>query len=494
MGTIANGEIISACFQNICLPVVLVITCNIVQINFYRQRLRLARFQFFRLCIAAQLHSCFFNAAHGIRGLCIDFHNIFARTAAGIFNSCGHRNGVTIHLHTVQTLRESRIGKAKTKREADFLTIVPIAIGAVCASGAAGIAAAQHTIFIAGFIISITHINAFCFHDVVARIGNGRNCACTICQIKILRIHFCWLSHRIDIAKLAKVLCCRCRVCTGCICISQLAGRHTVTHQHFCHGSQTSLSGAADPQTGVHTVFFQPAKAQRVGAVQQNNDFGKVFLDMGQHFAFIRLQIQIAHFRMQVITLAASAGNHYDRRIGIICVRRLYCIGIFGKRNFCHIRGRARVIRRLACVKIPQRLIQRKACFGQGRVQIHNNRRINGARTGTAIYDICTGTGEYTDACTLCQRESAIIFQQDRTFLLNIFIGFQICFVNFFTGSISTFKILCICIARICDFGRRSTQKAVYLGSIRFCRSRSRNGYACCQRCGRSSCFQESTS
>ena len=158
----------------------------------------------------------------------------------------------------------------------------------------------QHLIVIAGFIVAVANIDAFCFHNI-AGFGIGK--------LEITGVLHSGGRKRV-----------------GCPCIYQATGRSSLAGQHLGNTREALQTWRADPQRRIHAVLLiiDPIHFHRIGAVDEDDrlaEFSAV-CDQLEHFLFGFMQgkmgnaVTVRHG--QILALAAIAAEQHDGRVVIV--------------------------------------------------------------------------------------------------------------------------------------------------------------------------------
>lgn len=218
-----------------------------------------------------------------------------------------------------------------------------------------------------------------------------------------------------------------------------------VAHQNLRHRVQTVLTGAADPQAGIHAVFriVHPVHRHGVGGVNQHNRLAEAL----RSHILEQLALGILQFKVrrtvgefagvQVSAFAAGASDNDNRRILVAvqihagrCHRVRRNLGNAGRRRNVRIFGEHAGRGAVGLVFLHLRNLRAVPVHHRG-VDVQTRRReraghcrclagINLTRTRAAIDGINCAAAENGHAQSFFHRQRAVVRQQHRAFALNL--------------------------------------------------------------------------
>ena len=289
MRVVADGEVIGARIHHKGLGAFIVVAGEVGKVYVEDDRLAGAACELVRLFIVDELDGRFFHAALGVRGLRVQLHHRFARSAARVGDGHFHGGGLLIgcDLHVAQLLLEGGVREAVTEGIGNFVAVVPSTgscgravvgggghIGARRGIGCAAVA--FDDVGIAGLIIAVAGVDAFRLDEVrvdvfVARVvgfvrphdlGAGL-CAAVVphggSERRVDRVH-----------------------------VAEVPGRSGLALQDGGDGLKAVHAGIADPHDGVDIgVVFQGLDLEGAGRVEQDDDLVKVRLRLVDDLLFL---------------------------------------------------------------------------------------------------------------------------------------------------------------------------------------------------------------
>ena len=396
-------DLVAARVQHVAARARRVIRGHVRNGKLHRDRLALARLQQVRLAEAGQHHMALFDAAGGVGGGVVDLHHILAGHIAGVGHLHLHADGVLIG----GVVRDGLFKGGVAQTVAEGILHRGLVSGLVAFAGG--------VVDPAGLVEAVAHIDALGILKVIAafQVGVGEN-ACVP-----------------EGGRGGQV------IGPG---VCETAGGSDLPRQHLAHRVHAGGAGRADPQGGVHAVLLQKAGLHGVGGVQQHDDLFKVLgLHQGQQVLFVLGEFQIVaavvclavtggiHILGQIVALAAGAGEHHHRHVGIrpCAVQQLLAVLAGGHLGGGEVRpaeaGGHRAAHPGVFIKVHQVLVHRKARLGETLHQVHVAGVVAGAAARAAVDRVDGGVAEEVDGLAALQGQSAVfVFQQHDTLALQL--------------------------------------------------------------------------
>ena len=242
-----------------------------------------------------------------VRGARVELHGTFARGAAGVLHP--HRHGINMvpSLSDVRDLfGEVRVGKAVAEGIAHFPRVFPAAVKRGT-DGRSRARVPHHGVRVAGLIVLVPDVNALLLHADVRR------------GLRVVRDDPGGIVSRVpEVRPLGGI--------PGGVhdgrgrqrirgkCVHQPAGgvRPVLRGQEVHDAGKAGQADRADVHARVHGVLLDPPELQRVGRVDQDNDFPEALLrNKVHHGLLVRLQRKgIHHFRIRLELPVPAVGGH----------------------------------------------------------------------------------------------------------------------------------------------------------------------------------------
>ena len=426
MGILTNREIVVTGIQDIGLRVHVVVGGQVFFFHGNGEVLRLPGRNHL-LVKAAELHGgLFYLIVHvilGIGGLEVNLNGVFAIYLAHIGHIHIHLNGGALILDGKVGVSKVGIAQAITEGESNILVIVIIT----------GISLIQNVVFIPGFIIAVTNIDAFFINNIVpvALLDAGVG-------VILGGSHIVVRSIGIGIG--SEVLHGGCGVVVLQEGIYNASRRIDLTSQNICNSVDSGHTHITDPKHSIDAIVIHKIQLQGIGGVQQNHDLLKYavlfqLLQIGQHINLVLIQPQIVAVRHvgfqfgqttgQVSAFTAGTSKNNQRHITIVRPSLLQGIGVLCPGHFIDAvlgliaAGGVRIHAGIAAGGVELPLIQIHGIRTKGLFQrsLQRNSVISGnlAGTGTAIEQMEGGLGEGGELCSGSQRQRVVpVYQKCR--------------------------------------------------------------------------------
>ena len=447
MAVAADGEVIITLLKNVGLLVIRIVGSEIFLIDDDIEVLRLAGFDHL-LVETADFHSGLLNeilaVIIGVRALEVDLHSVLAVNRADVLYV--NRSGkctVTVFFDGEVGILKIGIAQAVAEGESDVCIIVIIAC----------IPLIEHIVFIAGFKVAVTDVDAFLINNIVGiALGNAGvgivlcRCGCIVSTVSPL-ISAEVLHGRSSVIVLHKGV----NNAAGGV---NIAGENIRDAEGACHTDITY------PKHCVNAVFVNEIKLQGVGAVEQDNNLFEsavsfqlfeifkhldLFLAKAEIVAVRHKLFQLFQTGRNIRTFSSGTGQDNQRYIAVICPGFLESIRVLFPGNFVD----AVLALVTACcgsvdafitgsgIEFP--LVGIDCAFTEDRFQsgLQGSSIINGHRAGAcaAIEQIEGRLGESCELGAFSQRQGVIAVDQQRgTFRFDLaaelfFMGNKIFFV-----------------------------------------------------------------
>ena len=297
MGTVADGHVIVAGFQNVRFLVLIIIGSELLFVYSDLYRLSSVGGQFAGLTETDKVHRGLFQAVLpvvvGIGTLTVELDYAFARHAASVFHGDGNGHSLAVIGEAIQRLLKGGVTQTVAEGVNDLIRIVPRAASAAALSRRS-VATAEDGVFIPSLVIFITHIQALGFHQIAGYGAGEGHHSPEVVRREILRRH----NDVHDILAvgvlIAGVVHRRWgRLGVGGIGSDESAAGVHIAHQDVRHRFQAVLTGGADPEYRIHIILADPAHVWGVGAVDEYDDLVKIALGRLQQLDLVGLELQI---------------------------------------------------------------------------------------------------------------------------------------------------------------------------------------------------------
>ena len=445
-----NAQVVVTRFENVGFVDMLVVNRQFLAIHRHRDGLGFTGLEDIRLAEADKLHGCLLNRVRavefGVRLLTVDLHDFLACNVARVrhLHQHGEAVGCRVVGHAFQRLFKRGVRHAIAEGVRDFLAVHPaVALGREDARIAGRVALLHDRIFIARFVVLVADIDAFGFHQIVNRIAHFRLVARHAVNRHAADRARLFIRIGVDVG--AEVLNRRGGQGGHGVGVHQSARGVHVAHQNLRHRVQTVLTGAADPQAGIHAVFriVHPVHRHGVGGVNQHNRLAEAL----RSHILEQLALGILQFKVrrtvgefagvQVSAFAAGAPDNDNRRILVAvqihagrCHRVRRNLGNAGRRRNVRIfgehAGRGAVglvflhLRNLRAVPVHHRSVDVQTRRSERAGHCRRLAGINLTGTRAAIDGINCAAAENGHAQSFFHRQRAVVRQQHRAFALNL--------------------------------------------------------------------------
>ena len=383
MRIVSDRAIIIPCIKNISFGALCIVTCDQIFIYGNCDLLALSCCKLSCLSKTGQLNRRFFyKIFFVILRIGSLYIKLYHRPSCHVSGICHFylRDNIRIrYLYIRQFLFKTCITQAVAKRILDFRRIVPRAVAFKCTFAAVRISLPENAVLISGLVIFISGIDTFLINHIVDQFRT---------------IILCVLAGTDDLTlvgkgEISKILYCRRRQRVHCVCIHQLSGRIRYPCQKVDCPYRSFDTKRSDIQTGIHAVFFHPAKFQRVRTVVDQDYFFEdaiilVFLDHAEHIPLILVKGKLADAfiigRLHIHAFPAFPGKDHHRNIPVIFKSGFQLICIERCRFFTNILRRSTGWRNSCCragfICLKQRIVNRKSGIFKCRIEIHLSGRI----------------------------------------------------------------------------------------------------------------------
>ena len=306
VGVRAQAHLVVACLEHVGaafgLDALVVVAGHVLIRPAERDLLALAGVEELRLCKVAEHAGALLDAALRVGSGVVAFHDILAGNGAGVRDRDLHRDVRAIVGEVGDLLIERRVGEAVAERVLHGRGIVDVAILGC------------------RLVVAVAHIDAFGVVHIVDVLGAG-GCVSRACEEGLVRV----LDVRVVMG--AEVVVARCRGKRVGKGIGRTAGRIHGAGKHLADCIAARGAGGADPERCIDAVRVQEAELHSIRAVEDDNDLREVRLHHREEILLVRRELQVApaslgsfvvcHVGRQVIALAALAGKHDERRVGV---------------------------------------------------------------------------------------------------------------------------------------------------------------------------------
>ena len=469
MGVLLQAQFIVARFDfpalvAVLVGVVVVEGSNVAQPHIHGHDFAFTRLQDAGFAKARQRHFRFFNATLGVRRVDIELHNFLARFVAGV----GHFH-LDLHfvvqpgsgVHSVcpffgsghKFLAEAGVGQAVAEGIHNFFVIVK------------AFKVARLGLCVRGFIVLVTHVNTFFVFNGfrrehgAAQIDFRHFAVLHVANAGVIFLGLEFARFGVDLIVLvegAEVLPGRIGGKVPGEDIHQPAGGVHFTLQNLGNRLQAGQAGLANPQDRVDRgVFYQIADFHGVGDVEQYHHFVKVLFDVGDHILFIVVQLEIMLrlilvagdvLGIQVVAFTAGTGDGDDSHVAV------QLVGAHGG-----VQDLGGGFHRLGLVAngVGSRFDPVVFIHGLHFVIDFEARRFHAVRQGGINTAAAAGTsaaGHGVKGASakqrhvfngLCQRQDAIVLEQNSAFLHDPFGQFASAFLFRFIGTKVSIPFAC---------------------------------------------------
>ena len=324
MGIIAHGQVVVTGTQDITLRTLGVIAGQHIAFTLDCDGLALTGLQRIGFFETDNLYGGFFDAvlllviAVGRLGIHFDYALTGHIAGVGYFHLNLIIVGIGVESHTLERLGEIGIGQTITEGIDNLIGVIPTVSGGR-ADGGGSIPAAHDRIFIAGFVVFVSHIDTLGADGVVIYVDS------IVGKVGGLAVDVVHIAPQLHI--LAGIGGGRGRQRVGSVGIYQMTAGGNLTGQHIGNALVADNTGHAGQHAGINIIIVQPIQFHHLVSIDDDNDLfehtgGFLGFQIGHQVFFVGLQTQKVRAVLAkhggIVALAAQTGKYGNGGIVVI--------------------------------------------------------------------------------------------------------------------------------------------------------------------------------